>query len=210
MLDNYEHSTHQPLINWVLSSFLPALVVEVGIGDFSSPIFWKYNIPTLIHIENDQAWIDRMKAINPEAHFILHEISPRVNDQSIKWSALTKEEQSNIVTFYNAFNFTQYETPRLLFVDGYACCRMRAIMTWKSDFDFIIYHDAEEVGSLANDYGFELGFSEFRHFVLKSPRTWTGILIRKNIPIQWINLWTWVERYEKEHNIKMNIVERHT
>jgi hypothetical protein len=211
MESDYAYSTHQPILNWILSHFQPFLAVEIGVGYFSTPLLFKWQIPAVFHIENDEAWLDKIEALKPDGYqgsFVLHKIGDRVNDQGIRWKALTPEEQNCITWFYEGLNFGQYKNPRLLFVDGYACCRMKAMEILKDQFDFIVYHDAELTGQLANDYNFSTGFEDFRHYVLKSPRTWTGILIRKGIHIEHINLWHWVSLYEKENNIKMELYER--
>lgn len=181
----FKWSSHNPVIMTALDLLRPSLVVELGVGNFSTPLFLASSATKIWHIENDRPWLDHVLEhfkVDDRSDFRYHEISDRVN-KSTAWSTLPTDLQAAQHTYYTglAHEISQIDiTPRLLFVDHFTCVRTLSINLLANQFDWVIYHDAET----PEVYGYQeidrdLGH-DFDQYELRTSSSWTGMLIRRD------------------------------
>lgn len=184
--NNWDWKTHQPLIHLMMGSFEPKLVVELGMGFNSTPVFLSYNPERYIGVENDFAWIDYMTSkysFKSEYKVIHHDLK----DPSIVCytQKVNLPERLQDTLYYKSLAdqfIKEAGKPRLLFVDQFTCLRSISIKTLYKDFDIIIYHDCQQEGIDMYDYHFQdIIDSGFEFYILKSPISWTGCLIRPEL-----------------------------
>lgn len=167
----FEWATHQPLIRAVMDIYKPKFVLELGIGLYSTPVFFEYRTEYL-GIENNKEWIDEMgkKYINS---FIYHDLGEIT--EGTGYSELTEKQKQEIVSFYQKLNIYGPGL-RLLFVDQFTSCRTISINTLKDKFDLIIYHDSESIE--VNRYDL-IDFTGFRRYILKTNKTCTTLMVKE-------------------------------
>jgi len=155
----WEWASHQPLIKAVLELYKPAFILELGIGENSTPLFAGLNY---IGVENDRAWIDHLtKLYHTNQTFIWHDLDRQV---------------TSLADYYNSLQLPDVK-PNLLFVDNYETCRMIAINTLRTKFDAILFHDCEpEPGARINHYDM-INSEGFNVYFLKTPANWTGLMV---------------------------------
>lgn len=181
----FKWSSHNPVIMTALELLSPEFVLELGVGNFSTPLFLASSATKIWHIENDRPWLDHVLAhfkIDHRSEFRYHEISDRVN-KSTAWSSLPTDLQAAQHTYYTglAHEISQEAiTPRLLFVDHFTCVRTLSINLLAEQFDWVIYHDAET----PEVYGYQdidrALSNDFDQYVLHTSSSWTGMLIRRD------------------------------
>jgi hypothetical protein len=170
----FNWSTHQPLIMAAMELYTPKFVLELGIGEFSTPLF-KQRAPELLSVENNQEWIAHMKTRYPELHIIHHDLKGKIHIGT-PLTELTKADRLQLFEFYLRLPIPPGR--KLLFCDQYTATRTISIIALKDRFDLIIYHDSEEAPlydyDLINTFG-------FNSYILKSPVSWTTMMVRKTI-----------------------------
>lgn len=181
----FKWSSHTPVIQSALDLVQPRFVLELGIGNFSTPHFLASAAERILHIENDQQWLEHVQHTftdTDHSEFRLHWLGDHVN-KSTGWNRLVIDQQTECLTYYqdlaqeiHGLNLKS----RLLFVDHFTCLRALAINCLGDEFDCIIYHDAET----PEVYGYETIRADFAdqfdHYMLHTRSSWTGCLIRKN------------------------------
>ena len=176
-MQEYEWSTHQPLLKAVMELYKPAFVLELGMGDNSTPIFLNYKTK-LLSVENDSEWINYMKNKYENIDVIYHDL----NDQNIKLGThlyeLTEIKKAEIISYYQNLKFLDLK-PNLLFVDQFTSCRTLSINTLGDKFDMIIYHDCQPAGIPWYSYNL-IKLDEFINYYLKTPASWTALMIKKD------------------------------
>ena len=60
--NEYAWSTHSPMNKALIELFNPCLIVEMGTGLHSTPLFLESAAEKLFFIENDSQWIDHIKS----------------------------------------------------------------------------------------------------------------------------------------------------
>jgi hypothetical protein len=163
--------THQPLIKGVLKLYSPLFILELGIGDYSTPIFQESGVKYQ-GVDNSKEWINKFSG-----DLIFHDlqdilIGTRINE-------ITDDQKESIKQYYRDIIIPDLN-PNFLFVDNYASCRMLAINNLRDRFDLIIYHDCEPEGIDWYDYDL-INTEGFNSYFLKSDFTWTGLMVRKEI-----------------------------
>jgi len=181
----YRWSSHQPVLKTVLNYFNPELIVELGIGHFSTPILNNSLAQKIIHIENDEAWlvIVRQENIFSEKNdFRYHYLGKNV-DKKVRENELSKMHREDLISYYaelkkeiQNLSFTR----KFLFVDNHTCARSLAINILYDIFDVIVYHDAEET-ELYNYFFQEKISNDYDHYVFQPPSSYTGIFCRKGL-----------------------------
>jgi hypothetical protein len=157
---NWQWASHQPLIQGVLELFKPKFILELGIGENSTPLFRDYNY---LGVENNIEWINLIQD-KYNVHLIHHNLDLQT---------------TNLQEYYQSLPIHQ-QTPRLLFVDNYESCRMIAINSLRDKFDLIIFHDCEaEPGARVNHYDM-INSEGFNVYFLKTDANWTGLMIKIN------------------------------
>lgn len=177
-------SSYTPVVNMALEVLKPNLIVELGVGNFSSPIFIESGAQKTIHIENDKGWFDLVKSkfsSSSKSEIIYHFLGNGIKkDTNLK--SLSSDALISITEYYENLKkeIVKTSSPRLLFVDQFASVRTISINILAKEFDFIIYHDAEH----PEEYNYQdldtSLLNNFKHYTLKTPSTWTGFYIRKN------------------------------
>lgn len=154
----WQWASHQPLIQGVLDLYKPQFILELGIGENSTPLLAKHNY---LGVENNPEWIKLIQQ-KYDVEILHHDLD---------------RQTAPLTDYYNSIPLP-LEFPRLLFVDNYESCRTIAINTLRDQFDLIIFHDCEpEPGARVNHY--EMINSEgFKVYFLKTPANWTGLMIR--------------------------------
>lgn len=182
----FKWSSHNPVIMTALDLLQPAFVLELGVGNFSTPLLLQSPAKMIWHIENDRPWLDHVQqtfSTDGRSHFRYHEISDRVN-KSTAWSSLPKDLQATQHAFYEnlADEISRVDMdPRLLFVDHFTCVRTVSINHLAPKFDWIIYHDAE-TPEVYDYHKIESRLLDsFDHYVLQTASSWTGMLIRRGM-----------------------------
>lgn len=178
MIEDYAWSTHQPLIRLLLKVYNPRLIVELGIGYYSTPLFQAHKCEKMF-IENDRNWIKQMGI---KENVVLHEID--IPNQDIPVHDISPAQRQSLIEDYHHLKESIRRTEcSLLFVDNYSCCRALAINILYPVFDLIIYHDCEPQSIQRNNYYFdERLISDYDHYNLVTPRTWAGCFVSKKLP----------------------------
>ena len=182
----YRWSTHVPVVNTILEILNPELIVELGIGHFSSPLFFNSNAKKIIHIENDKNWLSIIKKeylnkIDNRSEFRHHilnniNLSKHLNDLSQNERKEIENYYSNLSSEIKTMNFKT----ALMFTDGYTSTRRLSIDILTKDFQVVIYHDAEEPKTY-DYYNIKKELYEsYDNYILKTIRTHTGFFIKKN------------------------------
>lgn len=178
-------ASHQPMIKGVMDLYKPEFILELGIGENSTPILLN-NAPKYLGVENNKEWIDFMQ-LKYKFPFVWHDLD---------------RETLPLREYYNSILIPDV-TPRLLFVDNYESCRLIAISTLKNKFDLIIFHDCEpEPGARVNHYDL-VDYNGFNVYYLKTPQNWTGFMVRIGVDRGFDLLSMYVNKYvdifKKEH-----------
>lgn len=179
----FKWSSHNPVIFTALDILDPEFILELGMGNFSSPLFLKSNAKTMIHIENNENWINIVKSnhmFDGRSEIIFHNLNAEISN-STKISKVPLHVIEEAKQFYHILKNkiqNNFKT-KLLFVDQFACLRTLSINTLADDFDWIIYHDAEA----PEEYNYgeikkELNDTHY-HFILETYTSWTGFFIKK-------------------------------
>lgn len=182
---DYSWSTHKPLLQSLLKIFNYDLIVELGLGVHSTPMFIESQAKQLIFIENDKDWLEHMKteqSFDDRCQLIFHDLGPGIQ-LGTKKRELTEEQKLSIINYYKDFsNNIVNQKNKLLFVDNFACARTLAIQTLYSSFDTIVYHDCQPKGIKWYEYQFdETLYSNYDNFILVCDSAWTGCFIKKGL-----------------------------
>ena len=199
----WDWSTHQPVIKAILKEFHPDLIVELGMGNFSTPILSSQD-GRYVGIDNDSEWFNFVtKEYHLEGKDIrLQEIKHPI---AYKWNQLTDQEQIDIIMYYQLrqieFSFDRGKM-KFLFVDNHTCARTQAINIMGIAFDIIVYHDCEPAGIPWYSYYFNDQIRvNYDKYELQTPRSWTGCFIKKGIEH---NLTKTIEEFLVEYQNQVN------
>lgn len=173
---DWDCKTHLPALRAVMDLYAPEFVLEMGIGIHSTPVLLEYPVK-YIGIENDMEWVDLMNS-KVEAEIIFHPLDSSIN-AGTPLSSLTKEQTDKISNYYKSLKIPAIR-PNLLFVDQWTCNRVLSINALRGKFDIIIYHDCEPAGIIEYSYD-RINSRGFNTYILKSAKSWTGIMIRQKI-----------------------------
>ena len=176
----YEYSTHIPMLRAVMRDYKPLFVLELGIGLYSTPILCK---SSYLGIENNFDWILEIIGLYPEATVMHHRTDIGV---STLLKDLNEEQKSKISEYYKSLIIPGIH-PNFLFVDNYASFRTIAINELRDKFDLIAYHDCQPDGVRAYAYD-NLNKEGFNSYYLKSPTSWTCLMVRPDIDKGMIDL----------------------
>jgi hypothetical protein len=180
----WEWSTHRPLIQMVLQYFKPQQIVELGSGNFSTPLFVAYNPPRLVCYESENEWYLLNKERYPQLNIVHHRLPENITIHT-KIHEITADEMCQIKRYYeNVKNMVMQNdiSPKMLFVDQFNCGRTISINTMFDTFDIIMYHDAQPEGIEWHSYYFnELLHSCYDHFTLKTRLSWTSMFVSKRL-----------------------------
>jgi len=181
----FKWSSHQPLINAGIKILNPELIVELGIGYYSTPLLNSSNAGKIIHIENEKEWLEIVQKediFSQKNDFRHHFLGEQIN-KSTSQSVISEDQKESIVEYYKSLKneiLNLNYTKRMLFVDHFTCARALSINTLYSVFDIIIYHDAEypEIYNYVFDSDIKKSHD---HYVFCPESSHTGIFLRHNL-----------------------------
>lgn len=182
----FKWSSHQPVIHTALELLQPEFVLELGMGNFSSPLFINSNAKKIIHIENDGKWIDIVKTnfkFDNRSEIIFHNLNAAISNSTRK-SKVPTQVLEDATEYYNNLKLkleTLNYNKKLLFVDHFASLRVLAINTIATSFDYVIYHDAEAPEEYEYETLDKSLLETFDHYILQTPSSWTGFFVKRNI-----------------------------
>jgi len=186
-------ASHQPLIKSVMEFYKPKFVLELGVGNFSTPEFLKGN--DYLGIENDAKWIDIIKNKFQNINIIHHDLGSDIQ-ASTKYTSLSQNQINKYIDFYNKIPIPNLE-PKLLFVDQFTCVRALSLNALADKFDIIIYHDSEPNAIAWYNYDL-INVKDFKKYHLKTDVVWTTLLI-KNFDFEIVDV---INKNIKEFKIK--------
>jgi len=178
-------TTHRALLQTMMKFFNPEFIVEMGMGEYSTPLFMDFEPNKYLGIENDIEWFDHMKGTVPDKYQVeLHTLPDSVTIKTFP-KELTDEQRGKIVEYYlnlgSRIDKVQ-ATNKFLFVDHFTCARAIAINILGKHFDLIAYHDCEPAGVTWYEYYFnEYLKNDYNHYELQTPKSWAGAFIKKEI-----------------------------
>jgi hypothetical protein len=184
-ISKWHWSTHKPLLNVLIEIVAPELIVEFGCGFHSTPIFLNSSAEKIYLIENDQSWLDHVisnSKFDNRCQTLLHELGPDISLGTF-FKELSTDQISKITDFYLNFKkeiSSNTSKNKLLFVDQYTCCRNLSINLLGDNFNMIVYHDAETPEWYEYNFDDYL-LDQYDHYLLKTPRSWTGCFIKKDL-----------------------------
>jgi len=211
---NWSWSTSKPLLSSLVEVAKPKFILEMGIGLNSTPIFLNSNCKDIIFMENSERWLRHMKRKYEFKSYhktILHDLGPEVDIGAFP-KQLTKAKRTEIIDYYNKLfdDVSIKESPRLLFVDHFTCCRTLAINALYGAFDIIAYHDCEPRGVRWYEYYFEDGLeNNYSHYKLRTPRSWTGCFIKHGSGFDTLlksNIKKHILEYSKEISVAHDLI----
>jgi hypothetical protein len=168
-------ASHQPLIKSIMEFYKPKFVLELGIGNFSTPELIKDT--DYLGIENDSNWIETIKNKFKNLNIIHHDLGKEV-EISTKYKSLSEDQINKFIKFYDNIHIPSV-SPKLLFVDHFTSVRTISLNTLGNKFDIIIYHDSEEPNGV-QWYNYDLlSLNQFKKYHLKSDVVWTTLLIKE-------------------------------
>lgn len=185
--EGYESSTHQPLLRAALDAYNPKFVLELGIGDYSTPFLSE--VPYL-GIENNLEWIGRIKKGFSKLGIIHHPVDFQIGTRFVE---LSEDVKQGLRIYYNNI-YIPRQRPNLLFVDNWTACRAIAINTLRKKFDLIIFHDCQPEGLIMYSYDL-VQTTGFKMMFLKSPTSWTALMYKE---AKELNIQKYIDEYLKE------------
>lgn len=200
--NNWEWSSHQPVIRTVMTYFKPKFILELGCGDFSTPTFHEFDFDLMVSVENNIEWGNKVAEKYEKDNFIVfhHDLGEGIKNGTLL-SELTEEQKNKIEKDYKEMRYglSIKGDPTVLFVDHYACVRTLAINIMCKYFDIIIYHDCQPEGVKLYEYEFGKDLNFYRHFEYRTPISWTGIFIDKNFDFNLNKVKDLLRIYTKEY-----------
>jgi len=207
--NDYTWSSHRPLLKAIVEDLSPELIVEIGLGNFSTPILHNDKVKKYFGIENDKEWyeyiINNFK-FSKHSEVIHHNINL---NKAVFPKQLTETQRTDIANYYANFSkvvsvYENYKN-KMLFVDNHTCCRTLAINNLASNFDIIVYHDCEPDGIKWYEYYFGEFVKDYNHYYLKTPIAWTGMFIKECINH---DLYSVIEKHITTYRLENNITEQ--
>lgn len=173
---DYKWGSNLPVLDSVTDVFDITGVLELGIGRHSTPLLYS-KVKSLISVETDVEWVKTVGSIvKPRDGFKLVHHGVGVHHKT-KYPQITNDIKKTSLDFYN--NIIK-ENPELnfLFIDHVSGLRVTALVNLFSDFDIIVYHDAQHPGYYYSLFD-SVDSSEYFHFIHEMPLVHSGILVHK-------------------------------
>jgi hypothetical protein len=173
----FEYGTHLPVLKSIVEVFQPRGVLELGAGKFSTPLFY-HQVEKVVTVETDHKWIQEVaRMLPPRDHFsLLHHCVPHLTSKT-RFGAIPQHTKDRCVKHYQEI-IKHNPALDFLFIDHISGLRAFTLFALYDQFDFVVYHDAEDKG-----YGYEefprFDNGDFLHHVLRAYIPHTGFLIRK-------------------------------
>ena len=180
---NWDWKTHQPLIRTILKNYNPEYILEIGVGNFSTPLFIEeYKPKNYCGIENDFAWFSSFKEKYPNNIFLFHEI--KNTNLATKVFELNDDQKLSIVDYYKKLRSSitaNTDNTKLLFVDNFSCARTFAVNNLFDLFDIVIIHDTEPAAYPWYSYYFDNTLlDQYKKIDYQTPISWATAFIKKS------------------------------
>lgn len=182
----FKWSSHTPVLKTLIELCSPELIVELGVGHYSTPVFLSSSAESIIHIENNKEWLNLIGKEfqnSKRSRFVFHDLGNTIKNAS-HYDKLSNQTKIDLIEYYMKLKSEILSMPnqrKFLFVDHYTCARTVSINVLCDAFDAVAYHDAETPDAY-NYQNLDKSLSEkFDHFVLKTPASWTGFFIKKQL-----------------------------
>ena len=177
-------SSHEPMLRAAIDTFRPDFILELGSGQYSTPIFHAAGVPTW-SVENDADWLARTKRSLPRTtlvEFIHHDLGPDIHITT-KPFELTDAQRHDIARYYSDLvGRVPKADCTLAFVDQFTSARTLSINELLGTLDVILFHDCEPEGIPWYEYYFdESKTPSYDRYTLKTPKVWTGLFVRRTV-----------------------------
>jgi hypothetical protein len=207
-LSRWEWRTHVPILSLIIDNLQPTLIVELGVGVYSSPLFLNCTNSKVILIDNDEEWLKIVKndsKIHNDVKFIFHDLGSKINRDTL-YKDLTDSQKLDIKNYYKELSSQILDINskfKLLFVDGWACTRNVSINCLYTAFDIVVYHDAEQKDL---EYSFDDDLkNNYRHFIFKTSKSWTGLFVKSAINLDIVTLSeSFIKKWAVKEKIETN------
>jgi hypothetical protein len=181
----FKWSSHQSLINASIKILNPDLIVELGVGNFSTPLMNASNADKIIHIENDEQWLEivqKENKFNQRNDFRYHFLGDIIKKDTLL-KDISDEQKFSIIEYYQALKdeiLNLNYKRKLLFVDQFTCARALSINNLYDAFDIILYHDAEypEIYNYSFDNNIKKSYT---HYEFRPQSSYTGAFFKHNL-----------------------------
>ena len=173
--NNYEWATHKPVIKAVLQLYKPDFAIELGAG-YHSTLTLKDSGIRFVSIDDNKEWVDYLFTVY-KADVKFHDTG--LVNAEISFDKLTPLQRFDLIDFYNDIEIPENGL-KLLFIDHFSCGRFIAINTLQPKVDMIIFHDSQPEGQVMFAYD-KIDYSGWNIYVLKSPTSWTTLMVKKEI-----------------------------
>jgi hypothetical protein len=185
----YKWSSHLPVVNAFLELLSPKLVVELGVGRYSTPYFLNYSAKKTLHIDNEPGWLDLVQKENKDIiknnnEFRLHDLSDlNIETLRVLPGELNDYQTTKIIEYYQKLSkeIKSYDCTSMIFTDGFASCRKASVDVLTKDTDVMIFHDAEKPSAYGYDNLDKNIYITHREYLLKTKSSWTGFLVKKEL-----------------------------
>jgi hypothetical protein len=201
-------SSHAPLLQAAVDVFRPDFILELGSGQFSTPIFAASDA-RVWSIDNDQEWLQKAKeslSADSRVEFIFHDLGPEVLIGTKPYE-LSESKRNELIRYYEDLSDRVPDSRcKFAFVDQFTAARTFSINALLGKFDVIIYHDCEPAGIPWYEYYFDqVKCQEYELYTFKTPVVWTGLFVRKSLNFDGFELCRLcklhADRYAKVHGL---------
>jgi hypothetical protein len=177
-------SSHAPLLQASVEVFRPTFILELGSGQFSTPIFDSAGV-SVWSIDNDLEWLQKAKSsLSPasKVEFVFHDLGPEVQIGT-KPFELSDSKRDEIIRYYDDLCRRVPDSKcKFAFVDQFTAARTFSINAMLGLFDVIAYHDCEPAGIPWYEYAFdESKCEQYDLYTFKTPVVWTGLFVKKSL-----------------------------
>ena len=173
-------SSHTPINKSILRVFDITGVLELGIGYYSTPMFFR-NAKKVVGVETDLEWINKMSSDlqQDENHRLVHQQMPKRVKRPTRRKELTEQELLDARNFMLSMVESDLN---FLFIDCISSLRWEALTHLYTKFDVITFHDYQPPG-IHNHYcdGLLNLSDDYEMFIDKTYISHTGLLLHKNV-----------------------------
>jgi hypothetical protein len=201
-------SSHAPLLQASVTVFRPDFILELGSGQFSTPIFDATDV-TVWSIDNDLEWIQKTKSLLSPAskvELVFHDLGPEVQIGT-KSHELSDAKRDEIIRYYDDLcRRVPKASCKFAFVDQFTAARTLSINALLGSFDVITYHDCEPAGIPWYEYFFdESKCEQYDLYTFKTPVVWTGLFVKRSIAFDAFELCRLCKQHSDQYAKKNNL-----
>lgn len=196
--------SHRPVLQALMEVCTIRTAVELGMGESSTP-FLLSRVPSLISLENNQAWFDQLTARIPARAGYFPRCRRLFTDDSASAEVFygTPPSQISASTLRQAAShyreiLDQSEEFDLVLIDQYASTRTLSMFMFAPCADIMLIHDAEPLGLDPSNPEYDVyryrdfyesqDASAFVHLRVDTMSPWSDVLIRKSLCVDVVDL----------------------